>query len=156
MVIRKLWKFLFDLCFFGFFGIGFFFLEFLFGVMRGWGVIVGIIRLSLVRFFMFFGILLLLFFFLSGFIILLVMLGLVFAGEFWVVFLFCDGVGRGWLLFGVGFRVKLGRIGWVGVGFEVVVVGVCCVRRVKFCIWKRGVYRSLENVGGSKVNIYWR
>lgn len=68
------------------------------------------------------------------------------------MFLPWDGVGRGWLPPGVGFRAKLGRTGWVGVGPEAAAVGVCCVRRVKFCTWKRGVYRSPENVGRSDAN----
>ena len=68
------------------------------------------------------------------------------------MFLPCDGVGRGWLPPGVGFRAKLVRTGWVGVGPEAAAAGVCCDRRVKFCTWKRGVCRSPENVGVSNAD----
>lgn len=72
------------------------------------------------------------------------------------MFLPCDGVGRGWLPPGVGFKAKLGRTGWAGVGPEAAAVGGCCVRRVKFCTWKRGVYRSPENAGRSNGNTQLR
>ena len=68
------------------------------------------------------------------------------------MFLPCDGVGRGWLPLGVGFRAKLLRTGWLGVGPEAAAAGVCCDRRVKFCTWKRGVCRSPENVGMSNAD----
>lgn len=71
--------------------------------------------------------------FLSGSVTLSAIPGLAPAGEPWAVFLPCGSAGRDWLLLAVGFRAKLGRTGWVGVGPEAAAAGVCCVRRVRFC-----------------------